>query len=164
MVKPILNIDEIPLIPHGHGDRFEARLGQIGQALGAAMLGCRLVVVPPGKKAWPYHCHHGNEEMFVILAGTGTLRHGGEEHPLRPGDVVACPAGGPETAHQIVNSGAEELRYLAISTMREPDVMEYPDSGKFVVFAGSPSGGDKAARRFHHCGQPAAAVDYWDGE
>jgi uncharacterized cupin superfamily protein len=81
-------------------EAFAAKLGQFGPLIGMKQLGCRLVVVPPGKKAWPYHAHHVNEEMFFILAGSGTLRLGGEEHPVKAGDVIACPAGGPETAHQ----------------------------------------------------------------
>ena len=56
------------------------------------------------------------------------------------------------------------LRYLAISTMREPDVMEYPDSGKITVFAGAAPGGDKAARRIAASFLQEDAVDYWEGE
>ena len=120
--------------------------------------------MPPGKKAWPYHAHHNNEEMFVVLAGTGTLRYGGAEHPVRSGDIVMCRAGGPETAHQLMNTGETDLRYLAISTMRGPDVTEYPDSGKFGVMVGAAPGGDKQRRRFQFCGRQDSAVDYWDGE
>ncbi|MFN4090287.1 MAG: cupin domain-containing protein [Alphaproteobacteria bacterium] len=121
------------------------------------------VEVPAGRKAWPFHCHHANDEMFVILSGRGELRFGDERHAVAAGDVVVCPSGGPETAHQLI-AGAEPLRYLAVSTMNEPDVMEYPDSGKLTVFAGSPPGGDKATRRVAMNVPAAAAVDYWEGE
>ena len=67
--------------------------GPVGQAIGAQKLGSRLVVVPPGKRAWQFHLHHANEEMFVILTGTGTLRYGEDRFPLREGDVVAAPPG-----------------------------------------------------------------------
>jgi hypothetical protein len=79
---------------------------------------------------------------------------GGAEHPVKPGDVIACPAGGPETAHQLVKTGETELRYLAVSTMLAPEVCEYPDSGKFSVISGSAPGGDKAMRSIWHlaCG------------
>ena len=160
----IVNIADIPLTDHGHGEAFAAKLGQIGPLIGATQLGCRLVVVPPGRKAWPFHAHHVNEEMFFILSGAGTLRLGGDDHPVKAGDVIACPAGGPETAHQIVNSGDAELRYLAISTMRSPEVLEYPDSGKFAVVSGSAPGGDKSARRMWYVGRAETSLDYWDGE
>jgi hypothetical protein len=56
------------------------------------------------------------------------------------------------------------LRYVSISTMREPDVTEYPDSGKITVFAGSAPGGDKAARRLAATWRKSDNVDYWSGE
>lgn len=163
-MPPILNIADIPLAGLGHGDNFSAKAGQFGPLIGMRQLGCRLVVVAPGKKAWPYHSHHANEEMFVILEGQGTLRYGGAEHPVKPGDVIACPAGGQETAHQLVNTGETELRYLAVSTMLAPEVCEYPDSGKFSIISGSAPGGEKTARRLWHVGRAEDCRDYWDGE
>ncbi len=74
--------------------------------------------------------------------------------------MIACPAGGPETAHQIINIGDAELRYLAISTMRSPELVEYPDSGKFQVVS-APSGGD---RRLRYIGRAEGKLGYWDGE
>ena len=163
-MTPILNIANIPLTDHGHGENFAAKLGRFGPLIGMKQLGCRLVVVPPGKKAWPYHNHHVNEEMFVILDGVGTLRFGSDTHPVKAGDVIACPAGGPETAHQLINTGETDLRYLAISTMLEPEVCDYPDSGKFAVISGTAPGGDKGARRSWHVGRAENSLDYWDGE
>ncbi len=163
-MNPIRNIANLPLTYHGHGEDFAAKVAQIGPLIGAKQLGCRLCVVPAGKKAWPFHNHHVNEEMFVILEGTGTLRFGSDTHPVKAGDVIACPAGGPETAHQLIAGPEGELRYLAISTMLEPEVAEYPDSGKFTVMSGSPPGGDKSVRRIYYIGREDSAVDYWDGE
>jgi uncharacterized cupin superfamily protein len=163
-MPPILNVADIALTQQSHGENFAARMGQFGPRLGMKQLGCRLTVVPPGKRAWPYHSHHANEELFYILEGEGTLRYGGAEHPVRPGDVIACPAGGLETAHQLINTGDADLRYLALSTTIQPEVCEYPDSGKFTVMVGSPPGGDKAARRRMYCGREETGLDYWDGE
>jgi uncharacterized cupin superfamily protein len=102
--------------------------------------------------------------MFVILEGTGTLRFGANTFPVRAGDVIACPAGGQDTAHQLIASDDGELRYLAISTMLQPDVGEYPDSGKFIVMSGNPPGGSKDKRLLHFVGRRESAVDYWEGE
>ena len=164
MIQPVVHLSELPLTEQRHGTRFTASMAQLPAAAGARKLGARLTEVPPGKTAWPHHCHHVNEEMFVILAGRGTLRLGEAGHPIAAGDVVVCPAGGPETAHQIVNDGTDALRYLAISTMEQPDVCEYPDSGKFTVMVGAAPGGPKAQRRLGFCGRLSDAVDYWDGE
>ena len=48
-------------------------------------------MVPPGKKAFPHHVHHVNDELFVILSGEGTLRFGAERYSVRSGDVIVCP-------------------------------------------------------------------------
>jgi uncharacterized cupin superfamily protein len=69
--------------------------------------------------------------MFFILSGQGEYRFGEETFPIKAGDVLAAPAG--KTAHQIVNTGAQELRYLGFSTIGSVDVLEYPDSKKFAV-------------------------------
>lgn len=55
--------------------------------------------------------------MFLILEGEGELRFGDERYPIRKYDVIACPTGGPEVAHQIINTGATTMRYLALSTL-----------------------------------------------
>ena len=62
----------------------------------------------------PFHSHRVNEEMFYVVAGEGEVRLGTERFPIRAGDVIACPPGGPETAHQIINTSNAELRYLAV--------------------------------------------------
>lgn len=161
---PLVHLDDLCLTVQGAGTPFLAQTAPVAALLGARRLGARLVELAAGAKAWPYHCHHANDEMFIILAGTGTLRFDGAEFAVRAGDVVVCPAGGPETAHQL-RAGAEgALRYLAVSTMNEPDVMQYPDSGKLAVFAGSPPGGNKKARRVDLVVRADSAVDYLDGE
>jgi uncharacterized cupin superfamily protein len=160
---PILNIDAVEYIEHAHGEHFEARLGAIARHVGARKLGYRIVIVPPGKKAWPYHSHYANEEMFFILEGSGTLRYADREYPVRAGDVIAAPPG-PEHPHQLLNTANQPLKYLAVSTMEEPDVMDYPDSGKFGVFAGSAPGGKTKDRNFSIFSKKSSAVDYWEDE
>lgn len=162
--SPVVRPADLSYTTWGKGERFAAELADVTDKTAGHGLGARMTVVAPGKAAWPYHCHHGNDELFVILAGEGELRYGGEAYAVAPADVVHCPAGGPETAHQLVNTGTDELRYLAVSTMNAPDVMEYPDSGKVAAFGGAPPGGDKARRRLAFIGRKADAVDYWDGE
>lgn len=77
---------------------------------------------------------------------------------MRAGDVVACPPGGPEVAHQFVNTGDSPLKYLAVSTMLQPDVCHYPDSNKFAVLDGM------GPNAFRHVGREQNNVDYWEGE
>lgn len=162
--KPIINTADIELSSHKHGDSFEAKLGSMASVIGATQLGCRLTVLPPGKKGWPFHNHHANEEMFFILEGNGTYRIGDDTYPIEQGDLLVAPAGGVETAHQIVNSSQAPLKYLALSTMREPDIMEYPESNKFGAVAGSAPGGNKASRTFSKFANQESGLGYWDGE
>jgi uncharacterized cupin superfamily protein len=173
MSSPILNVADVELQPRpaafaATGDaanRFDARMGAIASRLGAQKLGYNVTAVPPGRRAFPFHNHRVNEEMFFILEGTGEIRIGEATYPIRAGDVVACPPGGKETAHQIVNSGTAELRYLAVSTKLSPDIAEYPDSGKFGVLAEFPAadaGGKPKAFRF--VGRESNNVPYWEGE
>jgi uncharacterized cupin superfamily protein len=154
MSRPIVNIDDLEYRPWQQGERFEARIGAIGAKVGAQKLGYNLTVLLPGKRAFPFHNHRVNEEMFFVVHGEGEVRIGESRHAIRRGDVIACPPGGPETAHQIVNTSGSELKYLAVSTRLAPDIAEYPDSGKFGVLA--------EGMRF--VGRMASSVDYWDGE
>ena len=162
--SPLINLEDVELMDFGNGDGFQARLGRVGPLIGATQLGCMLTVVPPGKKAFPFHCHHANEEMAYILSGSGEVRIGTQRHTLRAGDVLAMPAGGPEAAHQIINTGTEELRYLCLSTMRAPEAVEYPDSDKFSVTAGVPPGGGPREASLRYVGRRDSMLDYFDGE
>jgi len=164
-MKPIINLDDAPLEHHSHGEKFECLDGPLGPSVGAKQLGCSLTVVPPGKRAFPFHCHHVNEEMFFVLEGQGIVRIGDREYPLRKGDLIAAPAGGRETAHQIVNTSDAELRYLAISSMLPADVIEYPDSSKVRVYVGSPPmGAEPDTRSFVFRGRLGPNLEYWDDE
>jgi uncharacterized cupin superfamily protein len=172
MPKQIINIDDVELAPRPPAmtpsgpaaERFDARMGFIGPRIGAQKLGYNVTAVPPGKRAFPAHNHHVNEEMFFVLQGTGEVRIGENVYPIRKGDVIACPPGGKETAHQIINSGSEELRYLAVSTKLSPEIAEYPDSGKFGLLAERPAGGDGKPQMFRFVGRENASLDYWEGE
>ncbi len=165
MKRPIVNLDEVEMKPWSHGDKYEAKLGQVAARLGARKLGYNLTVLPPGKRAFPLHNHHVNEEMFFVLSGEGVVRIGKEHFSIRAGDFIASPPGGPETAHQIMNtSRTEDLRFLAVSTMQTPEVVEYPDSGKFGVRAELAPNPDGSARTIRYNGRESASLDYWDGE
>jgi uncharacterized cupin superfamily protein len=143
-------------------DEATFRRKRLAAAADGEALGCSLYELPPGERAWPYHWHAGNEEAIYVLAGGGTIRLDGEREPLRAGDYVALPTG-ESSAHRVINDGDEPLRYLAVSTMSDPDVIRYPDSGKIGVFAGSPPGSE-APRSVHGYFREADAVDYWLGE
>ena len=173
MPKPILNLADVEFRQVGYGsnfpgaenapEKFAARLGDIGRRLGAQKLGYNLTVVPPGKRAFPFHNHRINEEMFFILEGEGEVRIGRDTYPIRQGDVIAHPPGGPETAHQIINTSKSELKYLAVSTRLSAEIAEYPDSEKFGVYAEYPSVDGKPSG-FRFISRASENINYYDGE
>lgn len=156
----IVNIADVPQKKVGDGGRFEAMTGRAGPIIGVTGLGCSVVSVPPGKRAWPMHRHHVRDELFFILEGAGSVRLDAATLPVRAGDLIAAPAG--KEAHQIVNSGTSELRYLAISAENPADVIEYPDSGKIAVGAGFVPG-QRDVATIDLVGRLSEA-DYYDGE
>ena len=162
MTKPMINLDELEYSEFGKGERFQAERAGVAVHVGARKLGYGVVRLKPGKRAWPFHSHHANEEFFYILEGSGTLRHAGDEFPIRAGDFICSPPD-PKQPHQIVNSSDSDLSYIALSTMEHTDVFLYPDSGKFGV-RHAPGGDRDAAGGFLIFAPDDAGVDYWDGE
>lgn len=163
MLKPIINLDDLAfddVEKNGLYTSRRATIGDlIGDLIGARRLGYNLTVLPPGKAQCPFHCHYGEEEMFLILDGEGEFRFWSERYPIRRHDVIACPTGGPDVAHQIINTGETEMRYLALSTVVEVEACEYRDSGKVLVVAGK-----RGERTLRGMFRAEAEVDYYDRE
>jgi len=158
MDKPILNTADAPRSTGQHGATFAYEMRELAGPLGAREIGANLTRVPPGHAALPFHHHYANEEHFFVVSGSGVLRVGAERHPVKAHDYMVHRPGGPELAHQLINTGTEDLVYLAISTMRVPEVVGYPDSGKTGVRA-------VPDKRFLVSGATvAASLGYWDGE
>jgi len=158
--KPIINVADVALVERGNGKAFAVKWGRVGPGLGLHALGCALHVVPAGKKAFPFHRHHVMDELFYVIAGEGEYRWGEERLPVKPGDLVAAPAG--TKAHQLINTGNGELRYLGISSAATTEVVDYPDSGKVGVMAGVKDG-DFTTATYRGMGRVQPA-DYFDGE
>ena len=159
-MKPVANLDDITQFEDVEENGiYTSRRAMFSAGIGARQLGYNLTVLPPGKVQCPFHVHHGEEEMFLILEGEGELRFGGARYPLRKHDVIACPAGGPEVAHQIINTGTTEMRYLALSARKDVDICEYPNFQKLAVFARQD--GKPALRKMFLA---ETVVDYYDRE
>jgi len=97
--------------------------------------------------------------MFLIIEGEGEVRFGDKRYPIRKHDAIACPPGGPEVAHQIINTGRTTMRYIALSTLSEVDACEYPDSQKVLVVTGQRA--DDGSRKIFRAEN---TVDYDDRE
>jgi uncharacterized cupin superfamily protein len=157
-VKPVINLDQLVVDDVEENGLYTSSRASISTLIGARQLGYNLSVLPPGKSQCPFHSHHSEEEMFFILEGEGELRFGEQRYALRKHDVVACPTGGPEVAHQIINTGTTDLKYLSLSTLAEVEICEYPDSQKILASSRKPS------ERFRGLFRTETAVDYYDRE
>ena len=151
--KLIRNLDSARRERFERAPLYDTMCAAVAEGSAARDLGLTLDVVPPGKRSCPYHFHHAQEEMFIVLEGAGTLRVAGEMLPIGAGDVIFIPAG-PEYPHHILNTSEAPLKYLSISTQQRPEVCEYPDSGKVAAF--------NRARLVIH--RKAESLDYWEGE
>ena len=122
---------------------------RLGAAAGARRTGLNHIHLEPGQMAAPPHCHSAEEEVFVVLAGGGTLLLGDETETVRPGHVVARPAG-TGVAHAFV-AGDQGLTFLAYGIREPNDIGYYPRSNKIYL-----RGVGVIAR--------VERLDYWDGE
>ncbi len=135
--SPVIHVDEIPEKEHLHGAHWGGAYKPLTPLLstaGRANLGVSLTRCPPGRSICPFHTHAREDEVFYILSGQGVLRYGDDLYDLRAGHCVSCPAGSG-IAHQMLNTGDEDLVYLSIGLNDPHEVCTYPDSGKVLVRA-----------------------------
>ena len=144
--------------PEQRAPLYDSQCARLASGTAARKLGASIDTVAPGKRSCPYHLHHAQEEMFIVLEGHGSLRVAGQMLALVPGDIAFIPPG-PEYPHQIVNTSDAPLTYLSIGTRESPEVVEYPDSGKYLAMAGT-----DGARHFDSIQRLGTGLDYWDGE
>jgi uncharacterized cupin superfamily protein len=118
---------------------FGARAMRLGPRTGASEIGVTLYEIDPGGALAPYHVHHGNEELLLVLSGAPTLRTPEGVRTLEVGATVAFPHG-PDGAHRISNASTEPVRLLIFSTMNFPDVVEHLDTGTWLAVTGPQDG------------------------
>ena len=114
---------------------FRVRASRVGAHAGAEELGATLYEIDPGGAISPYHLHHANEELVVVLSGSPEVRTPAGPRRVEPGAVLAFPRG-ERGAHAVSNPGPEPARVLFVSTMRFPDVAEHVDTGATMAITG----------------------------
>ena len=144
----IVALDDIEPALQDRGPVHRTRR-DLGRAAGSRLSGLQHVTVVPGRRSSVRHCHSHDQELFVVLEGAGTLLLGDERHVVRPGSVVARPAG-TGVAHSF-EAGADGLVLLAYGTRERADTCWYPDSQKLSF------------RGLGVIGR-LTPLDYWDGE
>jgi uncharacterized cupin superfamily protein len=108
--------------------------------------------VPPGKHNFPYHAHSAAWELYLVISGKGSVRDKDGKTEFGAGDAFIF---GPDEAHQISNTGKEDLIYYVIADNPIGESAYYPDSGKWKV--NKRSAADRVVIKSHE-------TDYFDGE
>ena len=157
MPKPFVNLEEVQFTDVEENGYYTSKRAQFSAGIGARKLGYNLTELPPGKAQCPFHSHRAEEEMFLILEGEGELRFSDQRYSIRKHDVIACPTGGADVAHQIINTGRTTMRYLSLSNRADVEVCEYPDSNKVGIYADEPPALRKMFRT-------ETTVEYYDRE
>lgn len=144
------------------GGKYAARFMGISEALGrdpdSLVLTKRhpfdleLTRVPPGKPICLYHSHSAQWEFYLVVSGKGTVRTEEGMTEIIAGDAFVFA---PNQAHQMINSGSEDLVYYVIADNPVGDSCYYPDSGKWKVDRRSAS--DRVVIK-------GKETDYFDGE
>ncbi len=120
---------------------------RLGKRLGGQMLGASIYELDAGQKSFPYHFHRANEEMLLVVEGEVTVRTPNGEHLAHPGDTMIFPRG-PDGAHQLINHTDSVSRVIMFSTLVEPEIAQYPDSGNIGVFAARREGDEQGLTMF----------------
>jgi len=83
--------------------------------------------IPPGKTLCPFHAHSAQWELYLVVSGTGQVRHEGGTAEVVAGDAFVFR---PTEAHTLGNAGAEDFVYYVIADNPVGDCAYYPDSRK----------------------------------
>ena len=117
-----MNLDDVET-KEFTGDTVAHVRRDLGTAAGSLRSGIEHVTVPPGMLNWPPHVHSLEEELFVVLDGEGVLLLGDDEHPVRAGSVVSCPAATPRGARLPRGRGAAHAARLRHARAGRPRVL-----------------------------------------
>ena len=94
-----------------HDGTREISFARVLEREGAPLRFMDLVTVPPGADIGLHTHASDNEEIYVIVSGTGRMTLDGEEFQVNPGDVVVNRPGG---THGLQNGSGEEMRIVVI--------------------------------------------------
>ena len=130
--KNIINLEGLEFKPGQPNENYRYESAPLASVMGAKKLGFHAEILLPGNFSCPYHFHHSEEELFLVLGGKAILRQAGKFREVVRGDLIFF-VNSPEGAHQFYNHTHEPFKFMALSTVDEFEVCEYPDSKKINV-------------------------------
>jgi len=105
--------------------------------------------IPPGVASCPYHSHSAQWEFYVVISGSGKVRHAGGMVDIASGDAFLFK---PSEAHQLINDTDKDLLLYVIADNPVGETCHYPDSEKWAV------------RSPEYRLVRSESLDYYDGE
>ncbi|MGV8830874.1 MAG: cupin domain-containing protein [Devosia sp.] len=139
-IQTVVSLADLELKRRDMAAGIGSNSSNISRAMGLTQIGASYFEVKPGESAFPLHVHYQEDEIIIILSGTGTYRFGTQSHAVKAGDTLAAPAGRAELAHQLTNSGSETLTYICVSSLPEINVVELPELGVVRIHSRIPGG------------------------
>jgi uncharacterized cupin superfamily protein len=130
----VVNLSDLAWTPWAPDESVKVEIKDPARSLGSILSGLRVLRVAPGKASSWLHRHFVQEEMYLILCGSGLLRHAEREVPVRAGDFILYRAGDP-AAHAFVNTGDGPLELIATGNRVPHEVCEYPERGTVYIEA-----------------------------
>ncbi|MHA7820154.1 MAG: cupin domain-containing protein [Erythrobacter sp.] len=130
---PKLDLDAIPQTnatgyPSPYDEPVEGRwYRRLAPAAGMGKLRASHVVLQPRAWSSQRHWHRDIDELLVMVAGEAVLVDDFGEQVIRPGDLVAWPAGVRNGHHLQNRSDADCVFVVAAAGDYETDGGEYPD-------------------------------------
>ena len=80
------------------------------EAFGAKVRLCTRMTIAPGSSIGS-HTHEREDEIYLVLSGSGLIQENGEWVPIGAGDAILTGKGG---THGVENNGSEPLVMAAI--------------------------------------------------
>jgi len=97
-----------------NADDIEAQHGvvrRLAEPLGVRQFSVNRLELAPGADGRDHdHAADGEEEVYAVINGSGTLQVDGQDLPLRPGDFVFCS---PDT-RRLMRAGSDGLVWIGI--------------------------------------------------
>ena len=130
--KNIINLETLVYKTQPTAENYAGETAALASKMGAKKLGFHAEILLPKQFSCPYHFHHSEEELFLVLDGKAMLRQADNFREVKKGDLIFF-TNSKEGAHQFYNHTDQQFRFLALSTHDDFEVCEYPDSKKINV-------------------------------
>ena len=131
--RPPIHVDDVPSQRWEAGQILASRK-RLGAAAGARRIGIALIEIEPGHRSTPPHIHADEDELFLVLAGSGLSYQCSQSgknvrvYEIGVDDLLWHPSNGD--AHTLI-AGDEGLTVLVVAEGTRNHVTLLPRTGQF---------------------------------